>query len=146
VVCAVFLALAGCGNAVHVRLASDKDLNSSSTEAPLAVVVRVYVLGDDQAFKNADFRDLWKRDKEVLGSSMLATKEIVMTPGSEDKVELPYSEAAKYVAGIAIFRNPGTARWRFIDDISTNMVARYWHKMFAVSTSVRLTQNRIQLN
>lgn len=137
--------LGGCANTVKVQLQSESDLNAGSSAAPLPVVVRIYLLNDDAAFKNADFRDLWKRDTEVLGKSLLASKEIVMQPNAKERIELPHREDARFIAGIAIFRNPSSSRWSFIDSMSGNFVSRNWNKWFSVSVSVRLTQNRIEL-
>jgi len=146
VVVTLLLALAGCGNLVKVDAVSDKFLNNVGVESALPVVVRVYQLSDDTAFKSAAFRDLWKRDTEVLGSSLLSSKEIVMRPDSKENISVPLDERTKFVAGFALFRNPDGAKWRFIEPVSTNFIANGWHKLFPVSISLHLGQSKIEQN
>lgn len=141
----VALALTACSSSVKVGLSAGEDLNTASGSTPLPVVVRVYQLADDSAFKHASFHDLWKREQTTLGPSLLGVKEVVMQPNSEDKIEMPLDEKAKFVAGIALFRNPNTSKWRFIKRVSDNFVARNWHKAVSVGVDVRLNQNQIEI-
>lgn len=140
----LLLVLSGCGNMVKVSATSDRRLNNSGSESALPVVVRVYQLSDDAAFKSAAFRDLWKRDAEVLGSAMLSSKEILMRPDSTEKISVPLDEKTKFVAGFALYRNPDAVKWRFIEPVSTNFIANGWHKLFPVSISLRLGQSKIE--
>ena len=140
----LLLILAGCGNMVKVSAKSERLLNNYGSESGLPVVVRVYQLSDDAAFKSAAFRDLWKRDAEVLGSSLLSSKEIVMRPDSKESFSVPLDEKTKFVAGFALFRNPDAVKWRFIEPVSTNYIASGWHKLFPVSISLHLGQSKIE--
>ena len=142
---ALLLLISGCGNLVKVDMQSEKNLNSLSESSALPVVVRIYQLNDDAAFKSAGFRDMWKRDAEVLGSALLSTKEVVMQPGSTGELSLTLESKTKFVAGIAIFRNGEAARWNFILPVSDNIVANYWHKLFPVNISLRLSQSKIEV-
>lgn len=138
--------LAGCGNMVRMDVRSAKDLNNAGAGSPLPVVVRVYQLSDDAAFKSAGFRDLWKHDAETLGPAMLSSKEVVMQPDSREKISVPLNEKTKFVAGLAIFRNPDAAKWSFVQPVSDNFIASAWHKMFSVGVSLRLSQNKIEID
>lgn len=143
---ALVVAIAGCGNTVRVSAKADKLLNNVGTESAMPVVVRVYQLSDDAAFNNAAFRDLWKRDTEVLGSALVSSKEIVMSPDSTESISVPLDEKTKFVAGFALFRNPDGAKWRFIEPVSTNIIANGWHKLFPVSISLHLGRSKIEQN
>jgi len=129
---------------VNVGAKSDKLLNGGSGESALPVVVRVYQLSDDTAFKSAAFRDLWKRDTEILGSALISSKEIVMRPDSKESISVPLDDKTKFVAGFAMFRNPDAVKWRFIEPVSNNFIANGWHKLFSVSISLHLRQNKIE--
>lgn len=144
-VLAVLFSLAGCGNMVKVDVKSDKDLNNVGSGSPLPVVVRIYQLSEDTAFKSAGFRDLWKRDAEILGSALLSSKEIVMQPGSSQKVSFPLEGKTKFVAVFAAFRNSDAAKWNAIQAVSDNIIASSWHKLFPVSISLHLGQNKIEI-
>lgn len=139
------MSLAACGNLVKTSMKSDKELNTNSVGTALPVVVRVYQLSDDAAFRSAAFRDLWKRDTEVLGSSLLSSKEIVMQPDHKESISVPLNEGTKFVAGVAIFRNPDSSKWSFIQPVSNGAIASYWHEIFPVSISLSLSQNRIEI-
>ena len=143
---AILMAMSGCGNMVKVNALSDKLLNNVGAESGLPVVVRVYQLNDDAAFNGAAFRDLWKRDAEILGSALVSSKEIVMKPDSRESISVPLDEKTKFVAGFALFRNPDAVKWRFIEPVSTNFIANGWHKLFPVSISLHLGQNKIEQN
>ena len=140
------LFLAGCGNMVKVDARSERNLNNTGGGSSLPVVVRVYQLSDDTAFKSAAFRDLWKRDAEILGSALLSSKEIVMQPDSTESISVPLNEKTKFVAGFAVFRNPDAVKWRFVEPVSDNFIANGWHKLFPVSISLRLGQSKIEQN
>lgn len=137
--------LAGCGNMVKVDVKSDKNLNIVGSGSPLPVVVRVYQLSDDSAFKSAGFRDLWKKDAEVLGATLLSSKEIVMQPDSSQKISVPLDEKTKFVAVFAAFRNSDAAKWNAIQAVSDNFIANGWHKLFPVSISLHLGQSKIEI-
>jgi len=142
----VLLALAGCGNMVKMELKSEQNLNIAGSGTGLPVVVRVYQLSDDAAFKSAAFRDLWKRDAEILGPSLLSSKEIVMQPDSKEKISIPLDTKTKFIAGFAIFRNPDAAKWSFVQPVSDGFIASAWHKLFAVGVSLRLSNNKIEFD
>jgi type VI secretion system protein VasD len=143
---AMLLSLVGCGNIVKMDISSEKELNIVGAGSPLPVVVRVYQLSDDAAFRSAGFRDLWKHDAETLGPALLSSKEIVMQPDSKEKISVPLNEKTKFVAGFAIFRSPGSAKWSFVQPVSDGMIASIWHKAFPVSVSLRLNQNKIEID
>ena len=140
------LALAGCGNMVKVDLKSENNLNIVGSGSPLPVVVRIYQLNDDTAFNSAGFRDLWKRDAETLGPALLFSKEIVMQPNSKENVSFPLNEKTKFIAGFAVFRNPDAAKWSFKQSVSDGIIGSTIHKALAVSVSLRLHNNKIEID
>ena len=141
----VVLVLAACGNMVKVDAKSAKNLNVVGSGAPLPVVVRVYQLSDDAAFKSASFRDLWKKDAEILGPALLSSKEITLQPDSREKVSIPLDAKTKFIAGFALFRNPDAVKWNFVQPVSDGIIASSWHKLFPVSVSLRLSQSKIEI-
>lgn len=142
----VVLLSAGCGNMVKVGVKSDNDLNIVGSGNALPVVVRVYQLSDDVGFKNAAFRDLWKKDAEALGPALLSVKEVTLQPESKEKITFALDPKTKFVAGFAIFRNPHAAKWKFIEPVSDGFFAGYWHNFFSVGISLRLSKNTIELD
>jgi type VI secretion system protein VasD len=119
------LTMAACsGPMVRVDLKSDATLNPDRKGDPLPVVVRVYQLNDKGAFESATFNQLWKNDAGILGKTMLTRNELILNPGSNDKVELDRHEQAKYVGVVAVFRNPVDRKWRALRELSDDIFTR----------------------
>jgi type VI secretion system VasD/TssJ family lipoprotein len=137
--------LAGCSPMVYVRIHSGNNLNTEDKSMPLPVVMRVYLLTGKTQFQAADFHELWHHDKKYLGTALLKRRVVVVRPNARTSVKMPYSSRARYIAGVAIFRNPGESHWRFIEPISHNIFADMWHRVFSISTSVVLTKNKLRV-
>ncbi len=136
--------LSGCAGLVRLDVESTTDLNSVSG-TPLPVVVRIYSLEDDNAFNNADFYALWKKDEEVLARSLILKKEVVIQPDTTERIEFPYDSKMRFIAGVAIFRNPSKSQWRFIEAIPNNVISNAWQQVFSASFGLRLSQNKIEV-
>jgi predicted component of type VI protein secretion system len=67
-----------------------------------------------------------------------------MRPDSKESISVPLDDKTKFVAGFAMFRNPDAVKWRFIEPVSNNFIANGWHKLFSVSISLHLRQNKIE--
>ncbi|CAM4021180.1 type VI secretion system lipoprotein TssJ [Bordetella bronchialis] len=115
---AVALFLAGCSAkpplcaSVQVMLDAASDLNPDATGRASPIVVRVYQLADTEAFGHAGFFDLYDRDRQVLGQSLLARSEATVLPGAEKVVAQPLDSRTRAVAVIAAYRDIEHAQWR----------------------------------
>lgn len=104
--------LAGCADhRVRVSLYATGDLNLNEEQDPLPVVVRIYQLNEDGEFSKAAFANLWKDDLKTLRGTLLTRDEVVMNPASQLMLEYPRHEQARYVAVMAVFREPGETGW-----------------------------------
>lgn len=138
----LFAVLAGCGGPmVKVGLSSTANLNMNRDNEPLPVVVRIYQLSDRASFENTTFNDIWKRDLAVLGNAMLTRKEVIINPGSQQRIEFDRHDQAKYIGVVAIFRNPVDKRWRDVYELSDSFVG----KRFSSSFSVSLIGNTLEI-
>lgn len=110
--------LAGCsaGTApsasVQVVLDVADDVNPDASGRPSPIVVRVYQLADTEAFDRATFFDLYDRDRQVLGASLLARSEITLLPDTEKVVGQPLDPKTRVVAIVAAYRDIDHAQWR----------------------------------
>ncbi len=117
--------LHACGGPmVNIGLNSNESLNPDRKGDPLPVVIRVYQLNDKGAFQSATFNQIWKNDESILGNTLLSRNEIILNPSSKDEVEVDRHADAKYLAVVAIFRNPIERKWRDLQDISAGWVSR----------------------
>jgi len=90
------------------------DVNPDATGRPSPVVVRIYQLKEDVAFRNADFFAIYDKESETLGADLLAREEFVLAPGDERKVEFGVQPGARFIGVAAAFRDIRNARWRAI--------------------------------
>lgn len=96
-------------------------INRDGTGAPLSVVVRLYQLRTQDAFSKLSFDMVssGRSDSELLGSDLVAKRELIMVPG---KKYLGFDQVlpdAKYVGIVALFRKPDTHYWRYLVDAQT---------------------------
>ena len=119
------LTMAACGGPmVNIGLHSNASLNPDRKGDPLPVVIRVYQLNDKGAFQSATFNQIWKNDEGTLGATLLSRNELILNPSSKNEVEVDRHADAKYLAVVAIFRNPIERKWRDLQDITAGWVSR----------------------
>lgn len=111
----ICLVLVACSTSTtQVTLSATKHLNQDAENRSLPVVVRVYSITNDEDFIDASFRELWRNDKAVLGSTMLDREEYTLDPGGHLNIKVTHTAQAKYIAVIALFRHPHNSEWRVI--------------------------------
>lgn len=133
--------LSGCMNhTVNLDMQTGLSVNPDVSQKSLPVKVRVYQLSDKTAFEQATFRQLWLQDKQILGGSMLARQSLMMAPNSKQKLELDRNKKAKYLAAIAIFRDPNVGQWRALEKMPTG----FW--FISGSADIELKQSTIKID
>jgi type VI secretion system protein VasD len=95
-----------------VLLEASPDANPDATGRPSPVVVRVYQLKADTAFKGAELFSLLDDDEKALGPELAMRDEYVLSPSERRAFELPYVEEVRFVGVIAAFRNVRDSEWR----------------------------------
>lgn len=88
------------------------DLNPNARLQALPVLLKIYQLKSSVSFTAATFQQLWKHDREVLASSLLSYREITITPGMQQKINLNREAGAEYIGIVATFRQPHLGNWR----------------------------------
>ena len=115
----------------------DKSLNPDDSKVPSPVIVRMYELKSTKAFENANFIDLYERDSEVLGKTMIteqALKPIQPNEGRTAKFVL--SKGTKYIGLYAEFLQYEDAKYKVIIPVAeTNVVSS--------TAKVQLTENKM---
>lgn len=119
---AVVLACAGCGgsppcklgDSVTLQLEGSDRMNTDAEGRSLPTIIRVYQLKDIHALELATFEDLWQRQEETLGDSLLGVDELTLYPGQRMARKLKRNPEASYVVAAGIFRRPAGSTWRDI--------------------------------
>jgi type VI secretion system protein VasD len=93
------------------------DLNPDAAGRPSPLVVRVYQLRQDAAFKGAEFFALYDHEKETLGADLVATQEFEFKPGESRVVTFKGDAQVHTVAVMAAYRDLRNAVWRATYDL-----------------------------
>jgi type VI secretion system protein VasD len=81
-------------------------VNETSSGLPLSTIVRIYQLKDSKTFAQLEYTQLQNDDLDLLKADLVATKDVVLRPGSSASVSEPMQKDAEYVGVIAFFRSP----------------------------------------
>jgi type VI secretion system protein VasD len=98
----------------RARLVASEQVNPDASGRASPIVVRLFQLRDDDAFATAEFFDLYQKEKEVLGESLVVRQEYVLAPGETRDLEIPLDKQARYLGVIAAFRDIRAAQWRAV--------------------------------
>jgi type VI secretion system protein VasD len=95
-----------------MTLTASADTNPDSTGRPSPVVLRVYQLKTDAAFKGAEFFALFDDDQKVLGPELISRDEFVLAPSERRTIDVAVSQDTRFVGAVAAFRDIRNASWR----------------------------------
>ena len=95
-----------------MTLAASADSNPDANGRPSPVVVRVYQLKTDAAFKGAEFFALYDDDQKVLGQELISRDEFVLAPSEKKTIDVAVSKETRFVGALAAFRDIRNAQWR----------------------------------
>lgn len=95
-----------------MTLTASADTNPDATGRPSPVVVRVYQLKTDAAFKGAEFFALFDDDQKVLGAELISRDEFVLAPAERRTIDVSVSGETRFVGALAAFRDIRNAQWR----------------------------------
>ena len=107
--------LHGCSTSrISMDVASLPNVNPDSSGRPSPVIVKMYELRSDMAFRQGDFQTLFMEPMKVLGADLAAVDELLFVPGEARTVEYAPMPETRYVGILAGFRQMERARWRTI--------------------------------
>ena len=115
----------------------DKSLNPDDSKVSSPVIVRMYELKSTKAFENANFIDLYERDSEVLGKTMITEQSLKPIQPSEGRTaKFVLSKGTKYIGLYAEFLQYEDAKYKVIIPVAqTNVVSS--------TAKVQLTENKM---
>jgi type VI secretion system protein VasD len=102
---------------VNMTILSSGLINPSVLGEARPVQLRIYQLATDVRFQNADFEDIWKRDKATLQDDLIKVEEMSVYPNYRIDVQFERDEKAMVVAAVALFRNPTGRTWGVTFDL-----------------------------
>lgn len=107
------LMLTGCAS-FDSKMTASSDVNPDINGDPSPIAVTLFELSDPVSFNSANFVSLYTNAKAVLGSTLLAQKNVMIVPGQTQSVSLPINQNATYLGYIAAYRNFTSVTWQAI--------------------------------
>lgn len=115
------------------------DLNPDDSRVPSPVIIRMYELQDVKAFKKSNFIDLYERDIEILGESMLTRQMLKpIKPGQQSQSDFVLSKETRFVGLYVEFLQYENAKYKLTIPVEKNIKANAFAK-------VQLSGNTISL-
>lgn len=120
-----------------LRFIAENNVNPDDSNIPSPVIIRMYELKSTKLFENANFIDLYERDSEVLGKSMITKQSLkALQPSAKHKSEFVLSKEAKYIGLYVEFLQYENAKYKVTIPVAqTNVISS--------EASVQLSGNRI---
>ncbi|MDH5257126.1 MAG: type VI secretion system lipoprotein TssJ [Gammaproteobacteria bacterium] len=101
-------------NTFKIAINADAKVNPDKDGRPSPVVLRIYELNSDEAFKKAEFFDIYDNDKEVLDKAFVKKQEMELTPNESRKLDFVLNEKTKFIAFLVAFQDIDSSKWREI--------------------------------
>jgi type VI secretion system protein VasD len=122
---------------LQLKFIVDKSVNPDDNKVPSPVIIRMYELKSVKAFDNANFIDLYERDIDILGKTMITKQSLKPIQPSEDRMaNFVLSKGTKYIGLYAEFLQYEDAKYKVIIPIAESNVV-------SSSARVQLTSNKI---
>ncbi|MHC6225428.1 type VI secretion system lipoprotein TssJ [Pseudomonas sp. X10] len=96
-------------------------MNTSSrdmSDLSLPVLLRVYQLRERQTLEQLGYEQLLEESERLLADDLLHQRSVLLRPGEGARLSAPLEEKARYVAVVALLREPDIQRdsWRLVLD------------------------------
>nr|WP_237690327.1 type VI secretion system lipoprotein TssJ [Klebsiella variicola] len=98
---------------LHLDFTAREALNTDAREnhsLSEPVVVRIYQLKDRQTFDRLVYQQLLEEGDILLAADLLASRDVVISPGGDASLNMPLEAEATFVAVVGLFRHPDTER------------------------------------
>ncbi|HEX3398155.1 MAG TPA: type VI secretion system lipoprotein TssJ [Steroidobacteraceae bacterium] len=97
---------------LKLTVSASADANPDAQNRPSPIVIRVYQLKDDAAFKDADFFALYDKEQATLAAALISRQEFELAPGAQKVVDYQLPLDARFLGVAAGYRNIRDAAWR----------------------------------
>jgi len=119
-----------------LSLTASADVNPDAQSRPSPVVVRLYQLKDDAAFRDADIYALFDKEQATLGAGLAAREEFELAPSEHRNLTIKPSPEVRFIGVVAAYRDIRNAQWRAqlgVPDKSKTVVINVAHTSVSMS-------------
>jgi len=122
---------------LQIKFIVNHDINLDDHKVASPLVVRMYELKSTKAFEAANFIDLYERDTEILGKTMITEQSLKPLQPNENRTEsFVLSKGTKFVGLYAEFLQYENSKYKVIIPVAeTNLVSS--------TAKVVLTENKM---
>jgi type VI secretion system protein VasD len=122
---AMLLTLSGCAwwhkvPVVQLQIQAAHYLNPNIKRQASPVVLTVFQLKNNFAFKQAPYALLLKQPMAVLGDSLIDKTRIEIRPSQRHVLRFPLTASAQYLGVMAGYRHLASAKWRQVVMLKPN--------------------------
>jgi type VI secretion system protein VasD len=122
--CALALAAAGCASgpkplSAKLTIEAAPGINPDQRGRPSPVSLKLFELKSLAAFQLGDFFSLYDRERETLGTELVARDEIVLKPGDRVTQERKLAPEVKYIGVVVGYRDLERSQWRLAIPVDT---------------------------
>lgn len=110
---------------LKLRFVVNKSVNPDDSKIPSPLIVRMYELKSTKAFEDANFIDLYERDADILGKTMITQQSLKpIQPDEDSSTRFVLSKGTKFVGLYAEFLQYENAKYKVIIPVAeTNVVS-----------------------
>lgn len=118
---------------------AEDNINPDDSNEPSPVIVRMYELKSTKIFEKSNFIDLYERDAEILGKSMIAQQSLkALKPSEERTANFVLSKDTRYIGLYVEFLQYDNAKYKVTLPVAqANIVTS--------SAKVQLSENTISI-
>jgi len=104
---------------LDMTITANADVNPDDKKNPSPLILRLYELKSTKMFKRTNFIDMFERDKEVLGDSLVDKHRLHhIEPGEVREIKLVLNKETKYVGLFAEFLAYKNAKYKLVFPIT----------------------------
>jgi type VI secretion system protein VasD len=120
-----------------VTISVGNEVNPYGGSKSHPVVIRIYQLSESGTFQKAEFIELYRKDIEVLGGSLVDVNNVPpLLPGQEHTVKLDIHRQTQYLAVFAEFANYDNAKSKDFIKLPQDDEARLVIRVSGLSVSI----------
>lgn len=105
---------------LQISLTVDLNANPDARGRASPVVARLLELKSLAAFQSTDFFSLFDRERDALGSDLVAKEELLLQPGESQQFTRELQPDTRFVAVLAAYRDMERSRWRTSIPVTLN--------------------------
>ncbi|BAN22091.1 type VI secretion system lipoprotein TssJ [Caballeronia insecticola] len=130
---------------LELKVTVQNDVNPDDKGRAAPIVVRIYELKNDVAFKSADFFTLQTQDKTLLANDLVRRDQLQLRPGDTKNIFRIGDPETTTIGVIAAYRDLPNAVWRETYTLPTAPDAAWYHFTPKVQLTINLEAKAVKI-